>query len=66
MHGYLAYVAGKPVGWCHAAPRRDIPNLQASEELRVDDVNFDFLQCLEFLARKLKELNFSAGVWRIS
>jgi GNAT superfamily N-acetyltransferase len=39
MHGYLAYVAGKPVGWCHAAPRCDIPNLQASEALRVDDVN---------------------------
>ena len=27
MHGYLAYVGGKVVGWCHAAPRRSLPNL---------------------------------------
>jgi len=38
MHGYLAYIEGKPVAWCHAAPRIQIPNLQEKDELRVDDV----------------------------
>lgn len=27
--GLLAYVDGRPVGWCHAAPRPSIPNLKA-------------------------------------
>lgn len=27
MHGYLAYQGGRPVGWCHAAPRFTIRNL---------------------------------------
>jgi ribosomal protein S18 acetylase RimI-like enzyme len=36
-HGYLAYVAGKPVGWCHAAPRIEIPYLQVVPELHVED-----------------------------
>ena len=37
-HGYLAYVGGKVVGWCHAAPRVALPNLQLDAELRIDDV----------------------------
>lgn len=39
MAGYLAYADGKPVGWCQAAPRRLIPNLQADERLAVDDLD---------------------------
>ena len=39
MYGYLAYVEGRPVAWCHAAPHTGIPNLQDSEELRVDDAD---------------------------
>lgn len=27
LHGYLAYLDGKMVGWCHAAPLAAIPNL---------------------------------------
>ena len=26
--GYLAYVAGRPVGWCHAAPKSRIRNVE--------------------------------------
>ena len=32
-HGYLAYSGGKPIGWCHAAPRLEPPGLDRSEEL---------------------------------
>ncbi len=27
-HGFLAYDDGRPVGWCHAAPRTAIPNIE--------------------------------------
>lgn len=37
MQGYLAYVDGRPVGWCHAAPRAGIPNIANEAELAVDD-----------------------------
>ena len=39
MKGYLAYADGKPVGWCQAAPRWLIPNLQLDESLAVDDLD---------------------------
>ena len=39
MAGYLAYAGGQVVGWCQAAPRRLIPNLQADERLAVDDLD---------------------------
>ena len=35
--GLLAYVDGRPVGWCHAAPRLSLPALDRSLEFRVDD-----------------------------
>ena len=38
-HGYLAYHDGKPVGWCHAAPRLEIPYLQVIPELHVEDAD---------------------------
>ena len=38
MQGYLAYAGGKPIAWCHAAPRTLIPNLQRDADLWVDDI----------------------------
>lgn len=35
--GYLAYVGGRPIGWCHAAPRTSLAGLMANEEFHVDD-----------------------------
>lgn len=32
MHGYLAYLSGKPVGWCNAAPRPNMTTLQDDAE----------------------------------
>jgi GNAT superfamily N-acetyltransferase len=36
-HGYLAYLDGAPVGWCHAAPRATLPGLDRVPEFRCDD-----------------------------
>jgi GNAT superfamily N-acetyltransferase len=36
-HGYLAYVDGRPAGWCHAAPRATLPGLDRNKEFRTDD-----------------------------
>jgi len=33
MRGYLAYIEDQVVGWCHAAPRTLIPNLQKNPDL---------------------------------
>jgi GNAT superfamily N-acetyltransferase len=38
-HGWLAYVEGRPAGWCHAAPRLSLPALAADEELTTDDAD---------------------------
>ena len=38
-HGLLAYVGGKPVGWCKAAPRLALPRLNLSKDLQVDDAD---------------------------
>jgi GNAT superfamily N-acetyltransferase len=35
LHGYLAYLEGKPVGWCHAAPKAAFPGLR--DEGRQED-----------------------------
>ncbi len=37
LHGYLAYVDGRPVGWCHAAPRPEFPNLRRDRQLDTPD-----------------------------
>lgn len=37
LRGYLAYVDGKPVGWCQAAPRILIRNIENDEDLAVPD-----------------------------
>ena len=37
MHGYLAYVGGRPVGWCQAAPRSQLPRIADDPNLAVDD-----------------------------
>ena len=37
MHGYLAYLDGRPVGWCHAAPRSQLPRIANDPELAVGD-----------------------------
>lgn len=36
-HGYLAYLDGAPVAWCHAAPRATLPGLDRIPEFRCDD-----------------------------
>ena len=36
-HGYLAYLGGDPVGWCHAAPRATLPGLDRVPEFRCDE-----------------------------
>ena len=33
MHGYLAYLDGRPAGWCHAAPRSTLPRIANDPEL---------------------------------
>jgi len=38
-HGLLAYVGGKPVGWCKAAPRSALPKLNLYKDLQVDDAD---------------------------
>ena len=38
-HGLLAYVGGKPVGWCKAAPRLALPKLNLYKDLQVDDAD---------------------------
>ena len=37
MHGYLAYLDGRPVGWCHAAPRSELPRIANDPELARGD-----------------------------
>lgn len=39
MRGYLAYAGGKLVGWCQAAPRLLIPNVQRDPRRAVDDAD---------------------------
>lgn len=39
LQGYLAYVDGRPGGWCQAAPRLSIPNIAGDENLAVDDAS---------------------------
>ncbi len=36
-HGYLAYLDGVPVGWCHAAPRTSLPGLDRVPDFRCED-----------------------------
>ena len=37
MQGFLAYVDGRPVGWCNAAPRPSLVGLDREPVLRVDE-----------------------------
>jgi GNAT superfamily N-acetyltransferase len=36
MRGYLAYLDGRPVGWCQANQRASIPNIANDESLVID------------------------------
>jgi GNAT superfamily N-acetyltransferase len=36
LRGHLAYVEGRPVGWCQACPRTWVPNLDANPDLAID------------------------------
>ncbi|HJS29182.1 MAG TPA: GNAT family N-acetyltransferase [Anaerolineales bacterium] len=38
LQGFMAFTDDIPIGWCHAAPRTLIPNLQTEPELDVDDL----------------------------
>lgn len=38
MHGYLAYLGGKPVGWCNAASRAYMTTLQEDGEVQTNRV----------------------------
>jgi ribosomal protein S18 acetylase RimI-like enzyme len=37
VSGLLAYVDDKPVAWCHAAPRMQLPGLDRNDEFRTDE-----------------------------
>jgi GNAT superfamily N-acetyltransferase len=37
LRGHLAYLDGKPAGWCQAAPRLLIPNIASDPDLAVND-----------------------------
>jgi GNAT superfamily N-acetyltransferase len=37
LRGHLAYLDGKPAGWCQAAPRLLIPNIASDPDLAVSD-----------------------------
>jgi GNAT superfamily N-acetyltransferase len=37
LHGHLAYLGDRVVGWCQAAPKIEIPNLVGHETIRGDD-----------------------------
>ena len=37
LRGYLAYAHGRPIGWCQAAPRSEIPKIASDPELAVED-----------------------------
>lgn len=39
LKGYLAYAEGRPIGWCQAAPRVEIPKIANDPELAVDDAD---------------------------
>jgi ribosomal protein S18 acetylase RimI-like enzyme len=39
FHGFLAYAGEAAIGWCNAAPRRDIPALARSPELAAPDAD---------------------------
>jgi ribosomal protein S18 acetylase RimI-like enzyme len=39
LNGYLAYVGGRAVGWCQAAPRNSIPNIANDPDLAADDAD---------------------------
>jgi len=39
LKGYLAYVDGKPAGWCQAAPRLLIPNIAGDPALAASDAD---------------------------
>lgn len=36
-HGYLAYVDDQPAGWCHAAPRTELPHFDRFAQFRTED-----------------------------
>jgi GNAT superfamily N-acetyltransferase len=61
-HGLLAYVDGRPVGWCHAAPKSTLPRIGQYEDLKsADDPTLGAIVCFvvaapyrgQGLARKL-------------
>ena len=45
MHGYLAYAGGKVVGWCHAAPRGELPLLREGRDLPGEDSETGSIVC---------------------
>lgn len=45
MHGYLAFAGGKAVGWCHAAPRVELPSLRERFDLAGEDAGIGSIAC---------------------
>ncbi len=39
LRGHVAYVEGKPVGWCQACPRSWVVNLNSNPDLVIDDAD---------------------------
>jgi GNAT superfamily N-acetyltransferase len=62
--GILAYVEGKPVGWCAVAPRADLPRLGRSRILKpVDDLPVWSITCF-FVARPFRCRGLSVALLR--
>lgn len=62
--GVLAFVGGRPVGWCAVAPRSDLPRMDRSRILKpVDDVPVWSISCL-FIEKSFRRQGLSAELLR--
>jgi GNAT superfamily N-acetyltransferase len=60
--GILAYVDGKPAGWCAVAPRADYPGLARSRVLRpIDDTPVWSVSCF-FIAKGFRRQGLSVAL----
>jgi GNAT superfamily N-acetyltransferase len=60
--GLLAYLDGRPAGWCSVAPRQDFPRLQRSPDLKpVDDRRVWSVVCF-FIERRARGRGVAAAL----
>jgi GNAT superfamily N-acetyltransferase len=62
--GVLAYVGGKPAGWCAVAPRADYPGLARSRVLKpIDDTPVWSVSCF-FIGKEFRKQGLSVALLR--